>query len=112
MSDYWPGLLLSIVVHSLLFALLSRNWSFSPAPEIRTPRYIKATLVELEEKSAITPKVDSAEQRNRQAAAEKERQRLKRKEKVEREKKAQQQRIREEKAKEQKAKMEKLFAKL
>ena len=107
MSAYWPGLLLSIAFHSLLIALLYRNWPLSPAPEIKTPRYIKATLVELEEKSAITPKVDSAEQHNRQAAAEKERQRLERKKEVEREKKAQQQRIQEEKAKAEKAKQEK-----
>ena len=101
MSAYWPGLLLSIVVHSLLVALLARNWSFSPTPEIKTPRYLKATLVELEAKSVITPTVDSAEQRNKQAAIEKERRQLERKEEVEREKKAQQQKIRE---KEKKAK--------
>ena len=101
MSAYWPGLLLSIVVHSLLVALLARNWSFSPTPEIKTPRYLKATLVELEAKSVITPTVDSAEQRNKQAAIEKERRQLERKEELEREKKAQQQKIRE---KEKKAK--------
>ena len=101
MSTYWPGLLLSIVVHSLLVALLARNWSFSPTPEIKAPRYLKATLVELEAKSVITPTVDSAEQRNKQAAIEKERRQLERKEELEREKKAQQQKIRE---KEKKAK--------
>ena len=80
MSAYWPGLLLSIVVHSLLVALLARNWSFSPTPEIKTPRYLKATLVELEAKSVITTTVASAEQRNKQAAIEKERRQLDRKE--------------------------------
>ena len=97
-SSYWPGVLFSTVAHLLLVTVLSWSWQSSSIPEVRTPRYIKATLVELESKAAIEPsdrdKVNLAEQRRQQAAAEKERRRQ-----LEREKKARTKSKQEKKAK-------------
>ena len=107
MTSYWPGVLLSVMVHLLLVALLSWSWLSSSTPEINKPRYIKATLIELEAKTPVKPKVDPAkvaaeEMRRRQL--EKEKQAQKQKEKKEQEKtKAREKRIREQQAEARKA---------
>jgi len=90
MTSYWPSVLFSAVIHLLLVAVLVWNWHSPSTPDVKTPRYIKATLVELESKMAIkhkvTPKItkaDLTEQRRRKAVAEKkQRQQLERKKKA------------------------------
>ena len=111
LTDYWPGILFSAVVHLALVALLLLNWSSAPTPQVNTPRHIQATLVQLDAKTVAKPKdtptVDQqkaalAEQRKQQAAAEKQR----RQREIERERKAREKRVKEQQAREKKAQLE------
>lgn len=57
MKSYWPAILVSLMGHGLLVWLAVWGWSSaSPKPEIKKPSYVKATLVQLEEKAKPKPK--------------------------------------------------------
>jgi colicin import membrane protein len=93
---YWPGILFSALIHLVLVVALAWSWRSPSTPATTTPRYINATIVELNA-ATVKPKVTDTinpkpidQQRAQKAAAasaaEKEQRRQRQQQKREREK--------------------------
>lgn len=93
---YWPGILFSALIHLVLVVALAWSWRSPSTPAATTPRYINATIVELNA-ATVKPKVTDTinpkpidQQRAQKAAAasaaEKEQRRQRRRQKLDREK--------------------------
>jgi len=90
MASYLPGIIVSVLAHALLVVLVTWGWSASQPVAVKTPSYVKATLVELDAKQRPkrvvkppvvkpkVPKVDEAKKKREQKVAEKKRQEQKR----------------------------------
>ena len=96
MRSYWSATIVSILAHAALIIVVAWGWQFSSKPvEIKTPAYIKASLVELKAKAPRkeAPKppkpIEKKAPEKKPDQLEKEQQRLKQEKQVA-EKKAQQ----------------------
>lgn len=105
MKSYGLGVFISVLAHSLLVVFVIWGWqAASPQKKIETPRYVKATLIELEQKAK--PAVDVNKKKREEEARKKKEQQRKLAEKKKREQeKAKQLALK--KAKEEKARKEK-----
>jgi colicin import membrane protein len=109
MRSYWPAIAASLLGHGVLIGFVLWGWNATAVtPEVKKPAYIKATLVQLEEKAKpkkVTPQPKPPKKKDDKKALEKKKlQEKKRKEKKLAEKKAREKKQAEEKRKNQLAK--------
>ncbi|MGS2717008.1 TonB family protein [Eionea flava] len=121
MKSYSLPILLSIIGHGLLVFLVVWGWSVAAEkPTIKKPAYIKATLIQVEQKARPVeqkkqpPKPDEALKKQQEAAAKKRREQEKKQQEAKRlaeKKKAEQKKAEQKKAAEDKARKNQLAKK-
>ncbi|WP_252179406.1 cell envelope integrity protein TolA [Endozoicomonas sp. 4G] len=89
-QGYGFAVVVSVLLHVLLLALLSRDWSSDEALRIVPPRSIKASVVEIAQPKARPPEpkpvVDNSAQKARELAAQKRREEARRQAEIKRQK--------------------------